>query len=51
MKTFRGNGCDASPGSWTQNNGNVMAGLLSAEQYGAIRNNWRALPREKCELG
>ena len=40
-----------SPGRWTQNNGNVTAGLLSAEQYGAIRNKWRALPREKRELG
>ncbi len=40
-----------SPGRWTQNNGNVTAGLLSAEQYGAIRTNWRALSREKRELG
>ncbi len=40
-----------SPGRWTQNNGNVTAGLLSAEQYRAIRNNWRALAREKRELG
>ncbi len=40
-----------SPGRWTQNNGNVTAGLLSAEQYRAIRSNWRALPREKRELG
>jgi hypothetical protein len=40
-----------SPGRWAQNNGNVTAGLLSTEQYGAIRNNWRALSREKRELG
>ncbi len=40
-----------SPGRWTQNNGNVTAGLLSADQYRAIRSNWRALPREKRELG
>ena len=40
-----------SVGRWTQNNGNVTAGLLSAEQYGAIRTNWRALSREKRELG
>ncbi len=40
-----------SPGRWTQNNGNVAAGLLSAEQYQAIRTSWRALPREKRELG
>lgn len=40
-----------SPGRWTQNNDNVTAGLLSAEQYGAIRTNWRALAGEKRELG
>ncbi len=40
-----------SPGRWTQNNGNVSAGPLSAQQYRAIRNNWRALAREKRELG
>ncbi len=40
-----------SPGRWTQNNGNVAAGPLSAEQYQAIRSNWRALPREQRELG
>ncbi|MCZ6498918.1 MAG: aldo/keto reductase [Gammaproteobacteria bacterium] len=40
-----------NPGRWTQNNDNVTAGLLSAEQYGAIRANWRALAGEKRELG
>ena len=40
-----------SPGRWTQNNGNVSAGPLSAEQYRAIRSNWRALPREQRDLG
>ena len=40
-----------SPGRWTQNNGNVSAGFLSAEQYQAIRASWRALPRENRELG
>ena len=40
-----------SPGRWTQNNGNVSAGPLSAEQYQAIRASWRALPLEQRELG
>jgi hypothetical protein len=40
-----------SSGRWTQNNGNASAGPLTAEQYRAIRSNWRALPREGRELG
>ncbi len=40
-----------SPGRWTQNNGNISTEPLSAVQYRAIRSNWRALPREKRELG
>ena len=39
-----------SPGRWTQNNGNVSAGLLSADHYQAIRDSWRNLSREHREL-
>jgi aryl-alcohol dehydrogenase-like predicted oxidoreductase len=40
-----------SPGRWTQNNANVSAGPLSAEQYQAIRSSWHALPSKQRELG
>lgn len=40
-----------SPGRWAQNNGNVSTGPLSEEEYAAIRASWRALPREKRQLG
>ena len=40
-----------SPGRWTQNNDNVSAGPLTAAQYRTILSKWRALPREKRELG
>ncbi len=40
-----------SPGRWTQNNGNVSAGQLTAAQYRAIRSSWRTLPPENRELG
>ena len=40
-----------SPGRWSQNNSNVSAGPLSEKQYETIRESWRALPRDRRELG